>query len=1025
MRPLRLSISAFGSYAGSEVLDFGELGDRTFFLIHGPTGAGKTTIFDAICFALYGVTSGCERDGRQMRSDLCDPETPTEVTLDFALGRDVHRVQRRPRQERPRERGDRARWHPAEATLWRRDGENGWTVVATQWRRVTEEIERRLGLRHDQFRQVAMLPQGQFRRLLTAGSDERETILETLFGTSTYRRIEEALKESARSTSEAMRDLARQRTIILAQAAAESRDAIAKTLEAREAALGEVRADFERLRGEQTLVREELATARRFLERMREALEADAKLRALEATADAIDAQRVRLTRARAASPLADLDRRVADLVQRAAEARRRLDTARTDLDRAALARDEAEEALLRESSRRGELDAVRERLARLRELAKRARDLEQARSEASAAATAVDRARAAFDRESGGLARLRQEIDNLRDRVRDLESKAALLESHRVTERDLTVALERRQRLQRIESEVAAQRWHLDAALERLDAADEACSTRREELERLERAWLQGQAAVLAGRLEAGEACPVCGSTEHPRPARSDGDVPTEDVIAGLRETCAALERDRERQRESAASTERGLHQLEADRTALRESLGERADESLEELERCLAGARRARAGAERAATERTGAVEALRVAEDRRRAAEETLEKRRRALAAAEKERDRLEAFLDACTLDLPAELRDELSGELREVDSIERSVEGAAEAARRMEAALEDARRRHAVATERVAVSTAEVKHLEEAVDTADGALVAEREGFERGLADAGFTGRVDFEAARLTSAETERLDGEIRNHEVELRAARERAERAREAIGDSTPPDVDGIESRLASITRQLDERLQQEAKLDEQRRQTRHWLDAVAAVETKLAGLEEEYRVLGRLAEVAGGQNRFKLTFQRFVLSAFLDDVLVAATGRLRVMSRGRFHLQRSRASADRRRHGGLDLEIYDTWTGTGRPAATLSGGESFLASLALALGLSDVVQAHAGGIRLDALFVDEGFGSLDPESLDLALRAFIDLRQTGRLVAIISHVPELRERIDARLEVMAERRGSRTRFVVG
>lgn len=213
-------------------------------------------------------------------------------------------------------------------------------------------------------------------------------------------------------------------------------------------------------------------------------------------------------------------------------------------------------------------------------------------------------------------------------------------------------------------------------------------------------------------------------------------------------------------------------------------------------------------------------------------------------------------------------------------------------------------------------------------------------------------------------------------------------------------------------------------VREEASLSERLRQIQIWLNELTRVLKEIEDLESRFGVVGRLAEVASGRNAFGVTFQRFVLGALLDDVLIASSQRLRIMSKGRYQLQRMTTRADKRTAGGLDLEVYDTYTGTARPVATLSGGESFIASLSMALGLADVVQSYAGGVYLETIFVDEGFGSLDPESLDLALRALIDLQQGGRLVGIISHVPELKERIDARLEVVPGRAGSSARFVV-
>jgi len=232
-------------------------------------------------------------------------------------------------------------------------------------------------------------------------------------------------------------------------------------------------------------------------------------------------------------------------------------------------------------------------------------------------------------------------------------------------------------------------------------------------------------------------------------------------------------------------------------------------------------------------------------------------------------------------------------------------------------------------------------------------------------------------------------------------------------------------MEALEQAAAGAKEELAGTLREEATLKESLKRIDSGLAAHEKFSREVHSLEERYTVVGKLAEVAGGTNKDGITFQRFVLAALLDDVLATASKRLHLMSNGRFHLQRVKDRTDRRMAGGLDLEVHDSYTGTARPASSLSGGESFLASLSLALGLADVVQSYAGGMYLETIFVDEGFGSLDDEALDQALRALIDLQQTGRLVGIISHVRDLRERIDTRLEVTADRRGSKARFVVG
>ena len=319
---------------------------------------------------------------------------------------------------------------------------------------------------------------------------------------------------------------------------------------------------------------------------------------------------------------------------------------------------------------------------------------------------------------------------------------------------------------------------------------------------------------------------------------------------------------------------------------------------------------------------------------------------------------------------------------------------------------------------------ACKTAESGAADHATEAAQ-LLMNQREQFHKSLREAGFADEQGFRSSKKTSAEIESLDATIQSFDRSLNAAKDRLNRAQQTAADLEPPDIHALTSVATKAKKDTEQAVRAEAFLAAKRDSLCRWAADCTRLTEQKERLEAEYAVKGRISEVANGINREGITFQRFVLAALLDDVLLAASKRLQIMSNGRFTLQRIRERTDRRAAAGLDLEVDDTYSGTARPVSTLSGGESFLASLSLALGLADVVQTYSGGIQLDAVFVDEGFGSLDPEALDLALQALVDLQRDGRIVGIISHVPTLREIIDARLEVSAQRSGSTARFVIG
>jgi DNA repair protein SbcC/Rad50 len=871
VRPIRLELTAFGPFAGTQVVDFSELGDRRLFLVHGPTGAGKTTLLDAICFALYGDATGVERDGKGFRSQFAGPETATSVTLDFALGERVYRVNRMPEQERARLRGEGTVRASAAATLWDRtaapggEHESEGRVLATRAMQVTEKVAELLGFRSEQFRQVIVLPQGRFRDLLLARSREREEILRQLFDTAFYGRVEEALKQRSRELRAEAAKLRTQRGALLSQ---EECDDEAR-LEARLARLEESKAAVE---GRLTGLQQQSSDAAQALERARadharfdKLARAEQAVAALRARQAGIEADRVRVAEASRAAGLADFAARLAELRENLETTTARLEQLQRQHAAASGTLEVAARELRTQQAREPEREAIRARLVEL-------------------------------------------------DRVMPLLSELAGL-------------------LDRQAASVAGEQ---DARAQ-LDAAREALALRRAEAAALRQARESGSAAMLARSLRPGEPCPVCGATEHPEPASHAQEIPSPQAIA---------------------AADRGVSAAEA----------------------------------------------ALEAAQGVRRDVEVSLSATRAGVAAIEKQLGRL---VEPTPEGLRAaqQLAEQLHSEYRVARlSLEQAVE--AERASREQS---------------VRLSTS----LEAAVARRDdeaAALAAGNAEWLLRLTKAGFASEESYLQASLGEAELERLATAVEAFDSELATARTILAELQADVEGLSAPDLAAVETAAGAAAQAYraaaDERGQLAARADALGK----LLLRLREIGTAYARIEADFELFGTIASVASGENPHRISLQRFVLASRLDDVLAAASRRLRLMSRGRYLIRRNTETMDRRAAGGLELEVEDAYTASTRPVATLSGGESFQAALALALGLSEVVQAYAGGIHLDTIFIDEGFGSLDPEALDLAIDMLLDLQNSGRTVGVISHVPELQERIDVRLEVRASPAGSLARF---
>lgn len=936
MRPLRVVMRAFGPYAGEQVLDFARLGGRSFFLIHGPTGSGKTSVLDAMCYALYGDTSGAERDGREMRSHHAAPDVRTEVAFEFGLGDRAYRVSRSPDWQRPRLRGAGYTTEPAHAVLEPLDGTPARGLPVTGVTAVTRKVEELLGFRSDQFRQVIVLPQGRFRELLAAGSSERQDILQTLFRTAFYRDIEAALKERAAGLHQALAEATRRRADILRELEVADERGLDERLDQLRRRSELVQAEVARVLGEARAIGDRRGEAEAIVEAWSMVRQAEA------------------------------------DLEQR-----------RRERQTAEAAWSEARSAMAGEDAREPERQAAAATLVKLEGIAEKraaldAAELELAGTQAELAGLAGALERAEADRDAA-----RERLEQLTRSLSAAEEQARQKDLWEARANRLKDTLDQLARLAELRSAMERDSRRLDT----LRAEQEQCRREFEaaqaETETLRESWARNQAAILARSLKPGEPCPVCGSADHPAPAATaDGAVPDGAELKAAEVRVKDLQLRLDQTRQSVADQAATCRGHAAAIQTIEDGLGEaaaadeahwrvQAEQTGERLQEAVTAAARAEALRE-AVTGTTAELSRAETKLDDIRSAHRAAELRAGVLAGAVEEK------------------RTEVPERWRDRESFAAAVEAAEREFQAMKRSLGDARDRLTQAMDRRARAEQAEQGAGEALAAAGRRLAEGRDRLIRGLVETGWEDAAARSLAdNLTETDCERL-----------RELVEAYDRYRDhLLGErgSLAETLGGAERRRAELVK----------------------------LGAEFERIDSEYQTTGRLADVAAGRNRLGVSLERYVLAALLDDVLGEASRRLRLMSQGRYQLQRVLERADRRVAGGLDLEVHDTYTGTTRSVRTLSGGEGFLASLALALGLADVVQCRAGGLRLDTIFIDEGFGSLDPESLDLAIRALLDLQQGGRLVGIISHVPELRERIDARLEVIAGRGGSTARFVVG
>jgi DNA repair protein SbcC/Rad50 len=1002
MRPHRLELEAFGPYAAPVRIDFDPLARDGLFLIHGTTGAGKTFLLDALCFALYGVVSG-ERSVRGLRSQHAPPTAVPRVLLEFSTTAGRWRVERQPACEVAKLRGSGTTTRNARAALFRL-GAAGEQPVASGVAEVLREVVDLVGLDADQFRQVILLPQGRFAEVLRARPEDREALLQTLFDTGLYERATVWLEEQARSAQAQVFDGRRQLEAWRQEAwrlaepwlvppepaadgAVESAAVPADQIQL-EALLAVV--DHQRRQADD--LRQRLDTAwqqarRRQLELLAGAerwdRRADARrlLQELELEAEAIAACRRQLARAQRAEALRasllgwreacsqqqQLEQRGSDLLARARHCRDQgagLPDGLVALDLLQLPSPTAlTGALTALAAHRGVLDGL---------LALQA-DLHQAgQALAAAEADLADR--------SARVLRGQQLLADCRSQQPQLEQR--LLEAR--SARDALPGLEQRQvRAQELVQAFAAleaARQQERQARERVQGTErDLLSCRQRELELRER-QIAGMAAQLAGGLQSGDPCPVCGSLDHPRPATGAAAPVATAAIQSARAQVEQAEQLQAREQEAFARVQAQRAALEsqvADADALAATSALAAANAALDQARGLDQDLSAREAALEAGQRRLAGYDTrLQVVQQEQAAAAERVRAEQQRRAALEA---RLAARLPQ-HLDPPAALE--------AVNALQPLLE-------RLAAQLEPltaARSRSAEAQRRL---------------TAD-------------LDAAGFESSEALEAALVEPAQRQLWERTLQSHDQE----RQRCQGVLAATDLQDLPDQRPDTVVAAAVLEQAD--AERTAALERRARADAACRALAALVERHRAGAAELAAAQGRadrLAAVADrcrGRSAPHISLQRWVLSAYLEEICAHANLRLEQMTSGRYRLLLSDDSGQRRgSKAGLGLRVLDAFTGDEREVASLSGGETFQASLALALGVADTVQAHSGGVGLDALFIDEGFGSLDPDNLQLAMDELDRLRQGGRMIGLISHVSALRERIRSGIEVVAGESGSR------
>lgn len=912
MRPLKLTISGFGPYAGTQELDFELLGNSGLYLITGDTGAGKTTIFDAITFALFGEASGGNREPGMLRSKYAKPEDPTGVELTFAYDGKEYTVKRSPEYERAKKSGNGFTKQLPEAQLTYPDGR-----IVTKQREVDKAVGEIIGLTREQFAQVSMISQGDFRELLQADTKKRQQIFRDIFGTGYYVTLQNRLKEEA---NELWKQISR---------ASESRQQYISGIVCGEDSL--LFLDVKKAKEGGMLTADVMELLDKLLTedgQMQETL--SAKLTEVEKRLEEVNAQ---LTKAEAYS------KAKTSLAENQAKEEEKVAALKVAQEVLAAAQETLPEQELL-GKQINEIDLL---LPSYDELSEKTTDLSKNQTDLETAQNAEKTAQES-------ILSLTGEITAMKAERKELDSVSAAKEKLNNEKQTLTEQKKKLQALIASLGTLETQRKRLVEKQEEYRKAEAESAGKRQVYETLNKAFLDEQAGILASTLAVGIPCPVCGSTEHPYLAVMSENAPTEEAVKQAKEDYETAQEETNKA-SSAASAQKAV-------------VATNEEKLQQEIETLLPG---------------TDFSEARGVAQEK--------------VATLTEQIDDLDEQITV--LEEKEARRDELDEQIPE-----------------KELALAAARKKETESKELVASLTASISELKKQIA-----------GLQKKLQ---FADKLEAETQRdalkekLDSLKNALTDAEnsYNTCKEELTGIRSAIEQLTAQLAESCEIEVEALEEEKQTLLSQKEEITGQKQDVHTRIVTNGKAQKNISAKAEEMARLEEKHAWVRALSDTANGtlSGKDKIMLETYIQTTYFDRILQRANLRLLKMSGGQYDLKRRRKAESMRGQSGLELDIIDHVNGTERSVNTLSGGEAFLASLALALGLSDEVQLSTG-IKLDTLFVDEGFGSLDSEALSKAYHTLAGLTEGNRLVGIISHVAELKEKIDKQIVVTKDKMG--------
>ncbi|MDK7472476.1 SMC family ATPase [Bacillus paranthracis] len=1028
MRPIQLIMTAFGPYKQKEVIDFDDLGEHRIFAISGNTGAGKTTIFDAICYVLYGEASGEERsDTSMLRSQFADDNVYTSVELTFQLKGKRYEIKR---QLGHKKQGNKTITGHAVELYEVIDEEKIPAVDRFHVTDVNKKVEDLIGLSKHQFSQIVMLPQGEFRKLLTSETENKEEILRRIFKTDRYKLMRELLDQKRKQWKDVLQEKQKERELyfrnvfklpirdgsLLETLVEQEHVNTHQVVEALEQETAAYKAEVEQLQVEQDVQTKQLKdaetrfhAAKSVNEKFIDLQQKNEKYNTLQENRTVIEMKETSFKRAEQAKRLLPFEQWHEEAMQNEQKAESLLKQIIAKKENIMSNFELAQEKYEAVKNKEPERENAKKLVQRLEELQPII---------ASLAEKQLNLQNAEIQ-----LGKLKESMQNLDRQLEEHTNQKQLMSGElQQLERALEQYVDKVEELtnMREDAKVLKQAYDVWQEKQKFEQEKETAFTKMQEAvrvyENMERRWLSEQAGILALHLHDGESCPVCGSTNHPKKATEQSDAIDEKELNDLRDKKNIAEKLHVQVEEKWNFYH---HQYEQ----LIEEVKKRGYQSEELAETYSALVQKGK----QLATE----VNTLKASEETRKQIAVKIKSVEEKVDALQKQKRDVETEQHRIEMDC-MQLRTSYEHDKKNIPENLQTVQAwkvQFDQAMHELKLMEDEWKKVQEAYQHWQNENIRIQAEQEGASNQFESAKSKKEEtftrFMKELEQSGFTDQITYKEAKLSDAEMDMLQKEIQSYYSSLEVLAKQIEELQGELKDKEYMDITALGEHIKDLEINLD-------IIKEKRQRAQNAVTYISDLHENIRRIDEQiheeekaFQELVDLYEVMKGDNESRISFERYILIEYLEQIVQIANERLRKLSNGQFYLKRSERVEKRNRQSGLGLDVYDAYTGQTRDVKTLSGGEKFNASLCLALGMADVIQAYEGGISIETMFIDEGFGSLDEESLTKAVDALIDLQKSGRFIGVISHVQELKNAMPAVLEVTKQKDGcSQTRFVV-